>query len=246
VTEYYDDRNDDSTIWYKKVVPKYRRVLSKDLPPGARIGFKYQSMTVNPEMFLPWIKERLDEKGVRFIQREVKSIQEARSILKTSLVVNATGLGALDLTGDQKVLPVRGQTMLIEGYSDEIVLFQGSHYTYQIPRMCSGTTVIGGIAQEGNLDHEPDPELRNDILRRINLVTGDRYRDMDLDKLVIQDLVGFRPSREGGHRLEEKEGVVHAYGFGSLGYTYCYGVALAVRELIKAANDGRKPTQSKL
>lgn len=240
VTEYYDDRTDDSTIWYKQVVPKYHRLPSEDLPAGAKVGFTYQSMTVNPEVFLPWIKNQLDEKGVHFIQREVSSISEALLIPKTSLVVNASGLGACDLAADRKAFPVRGQIMLIEGNSDEIVIFQGSHYTYQIPRMYSGGVIVGGVAQKGNLDHGVDPELRGDILRRINLITRVRYENVDLDKHVMKDLVGFRPSREGGYRLEQEGDVVHAYGFGSLGYTYCYGVALKVGELIGAATGREK------
>lgn len=246
VTEYYDDRSDDSTIWYKQVVPKYRRLPSEDLPPGAEVGFTYQSMTVNPEVFLPWIKTRLDEKGVHFIQREVPSISEAQSILRTSLIVNASGMGARDLASDRGSFPVRGQIMLIEGSSDEMVIFQGSHYTYQIPRMYSGGVIVGGVAQKGNLAHGVDPELRGDILRRVNLITRGRYENVDLDKHVMRDLVGFRPSREGGFRLEKEGNVVHAYGFGSLGYTYCYGVALKVRELVRVATGGEKASWSKL
>lgn len=246
VTEYYDDRSDDSTIWYKQVVPKYYRLPSKDLPACAKVGFTYQSMTVNPAVFLPWMKSRLDEKGVRFIQTEISSIDEAQSILKSKVVVNASGLGAGDLVSDHEAFPVRGQIMLIERDADEMVIFQGSHYTYQIPRMYSGGVIVGGVAQKGNLDHGVNLELRSDILRRINLITQDRFKDVDLDKHVMQDLVGFRPSREGGHCLEQEGEVIHAYGFGSLGYTYCYGVALAVKDLVMVAADGKKSPQSKL
>jgi glycine/D-amino acid oxidase-like deaminating enzyme len=234
VTEYYDDRSDDSTIWYKQVVPKYRRLSSEDLPSGARMGFSYQSMTVNPEAFLPWIKKLLDKKGARFVEKNVRSIDEASLVLKTSLIVNCSGLGAFDIAADGNVRPVRGQIMLVKGESNEMVLFQGSHYTYQIPRMFSGGTIIGGIAQEGNMDEAVDLELRNDILQRINLVTKERYKDLDLNKDVIEDIIGFRPGRKGGYRLEKENGVIHAYGFGSLGYTYCYGVASQVLELVKA------------
>jgi D-amino-acid oxidase len=246
VTEYYDDRDDDSTIWYKRMAPKYRRLSSKDLPANAKIGFKYQSMTVNPAVFLPWIKAVLDKKRVRFIRAEVKSLAEARSILQTKVIVNASGLGAFDLANDDKVVAVRGQTMLVESDSHEMVMFQGSHYTYQIPRMYSGGVIVGGVSQPGNMDQEVDPEVRSDILRRMNLILNDQYQDVDLDKHVMKDLVGFRPSREGGYRLEREDDVIHAYGFNTLGYTYSYGVALKVRDLVRSSTDEKGVVRSKL
>lgn len=77
---------------------------------------------------------------------------------------------------------------------------------------------------------------KTDILRRMNLVLPHRFNDIDVDKRVLRDLVGFRPSRKDGYRLEREGDVTHAYGFGSLGHTYCYGVALKVRELVRAAD----------
>ncbi|KAM0189133.1 hypothetical protein ACHAPA_007225 [Fusarium lateritium] len=246
VTEYYDDREDDSTIWYKGMVPRYRRLPSKDLPANAKVGFKYQSMTVNPAIFLPWIKNILDGKGVRFIRAEVKSLHEARSILQTKVVVNASGLGAFDLAGDGKVIAVRGQTMLIESDSNEMVMFQGSHYTYQIPRMFSGGVIIGGVSQPGNLERKVDLKLRPDILRRMNLISNNRFQAVDLNKHVMNDLVGFRPNRQGGYRLEQEGDVIHAYGFNTLGYTYSYGVAIEVRDLVRSVMVEKKALHSKL
>lgn len=246
VTEYYDDRSDDSTIWYKNMVPKYRLLRSKDLPANAKIGFKYQSMTVNPAVFLPWMKLLLDQKGVHFIRAEVKSFAEARSILKTPVIINASGLGAFGLASDDKVIAVRGQTMLVESDSHEMVMFQGSHYTYQIPRMFSGGVIIGGVSQPGNSDQDVDPDLRPDILQRMNAISKDRFRSVDLDKHVIADLVGFRPSRKGGYRLEREAEIIHAYGFNTLGYTYSYGVALKVCELTKSLLAEKRALRSHL
>jgi len=56
---------------------------------------------------------------------------------------------------------------------------------------------------------------------------------------VITDIVGRRPSRHGGMRLEaERVGdgssekrIVHAYGAGARGYEVSWGVAAAVAEM---------------
>ncbi|GKT76199.1 hypothetical protein ColTof4_08622 [Colletotrichum tofieldiae] len=174
----------------------------------------------------------LKARGVRFIRAEVRSLDEARSVLKTRIIVNASGLGAFDLAGDNNVIAVRGQTMLVKSDSHEMMMFQGSHYTYQIPRMYSGGVIIGGVSQPGNMDGKVDYSLRPDILRRMNMVSKDRFKTADWEKCVMKDLVGFRPGRNGGYRLEREADVVHAYGFNTLGYTYSYGVALRVCELV--------------
>jgi hypothetical protein len=48
-----------------------------------------------------------------------------------------------------------------------------------------------------------------------------------------EDIVGFRPAREGGLRVEREGDVVHAYGVGGLGYLYAFGVAERVKELVE-------------
>jgi FAD dependent oxidoreductase. len=245
VTEYFDDRDDDSTIWYKRLVPKYRLLDPKDLPEGAKVGVKYQSMTVNPAIFLPWIHNLLVDRGVRFYQAEVKSIDEARSILKTQIIINASGLGALDIAADKAVVPVRGQTLLVKSNSHEIVMFQGSHYTYQIPRMYSGGVIIGGVSQEGSHDRKVDAETRVDIIQRFSKLTQGKSNYTDTKK-HIRDIVAFRPGRKGGYRLETEGSVIHAYGFNTLGYTYSYGVGLRVQELVDSVVGESKPLRSHL
>ncbi|KAJ5679324.1 hypothetical protein N7462_007568 [Penicillium macrosclerotiorum] len=231
-TEFYNDRTDDSTIWYKQLVPHYRRLPAKDLPPGAEIGFSYQTMTVNPAVFLPWIKNELVARGVRFIRKEVKTIEEARQVTGCKIIVHASGLGALHLANDKDVMAIRGQTMFVESDYDEIMMLQGSEYTYIIPRMHTGGVIMGGVSQEGNLDRRVDEKLRPDILQRVTRLSQGSVGTMDLTKDSTKDIVGFRPARKGGYRIEADGDVVHSYGFGGLGYTYSYGAAMRVRDLV--------------
>ena len=55
------------------------------------------------------------------------------------------------------------------------------------------------------------------------------------DFRVIRDVVGRRPTREGGLRLESEpfgpNKIIHAYGLGGRGYECSWGVAKAVVEL---------------
>ncbi|KAJ5272887.1 hypothetical protein N7478_008012 [Penicillium angulare] len=231
-TEYFDDRDDDSSVWYKHLVPRYHRIPTEDLPQGAKMGFTYKTMTVNPLVFLPWIKKHLETMGVKFIRREVKSIEEAQNIAGCKIVVHASGLGAYHLAGDKNVVAIRGQTMFVENKFDEVVMFQGSEYTYVIPRMYSGGVIMGGVSQEGNLEPGVDEDLRSDILQRTKNIAPSSSESVNLKDDKIKDIVAFRPGRKGGYRLEPEGNVVHAYGFGSLGYIYSYGVAMKIRDLV--------------
>ena len=245
-TEFYDDRDNDSSIWYKRLVPRYRKIATRDLPEGSKIGFTYQSMTVNPVIFLPWIKKELEARGVRFIRKTIKSLQEAKQITGCKFIVHASGLGATDLANDKDMLAIRGQTMFVETDFEDLVMHQGSHYSYVIPRMYSGGAIMGGVTQPGNLSQEVDEDLREDILRRTKNLSEGSFDSVDLNCDMKRDIVAFRPGRKGGFRLETEGNVVHAYGFGSLGYVFSYGTAQKVCEMVNLLAKKQGETRSRL
>lgn len=202
-------------------------------------------MTINPHFLLPWIQKQLEARGVRFIRRTLDSIDEARKILNSKLIVNASGLGALTLANDSNVEAVRGQTMFITTDFEELKMHQGSHYTYVIPRMFTNGAIIGGVSQPGSLDRKVDPPTRSDIIRRVQALTNGEIGPID-SKDIQKDIVAFRPGRKGGYRLEPEGQTIHAYGFAGLGYIFSYGVAMKVRELIDAVVQKEKASRSRL
>jgi D-amino-acid oxidase len=230
MTEYRDDRTDDSKLWYKTLMPDYRVLPSSELPTGVTLGVKYTTVAMNPLLLLPWLKGELDGRGVRFLRTEVSSVEEARKLAKAKMIVNASGVGAQKLANDEAVRPVRGQTMFVKTDFSELVMREGSEYTYVIPRMGSGGVIMGGIKSD-RLDAEVDVELKSDILRRVNHVTKGAFKDLDVTSVI--DIVGFRPGRKGGLRVEREGDVVHAYGAEGAGYIYSFGVAERVRQLIE-------------
>lgn len=203
-------------------------------------------MTVNPAVFLPWLKAQLDTRGVQFIRKEVASIEEAKRIAGCDIIVHASGLGASDLAGDKDVLAARGQTIFVDSDFDELIMLQGSQYTYIIPRMYTGGVIVGGVSQVGNSQREVDENLRSDILERARKMSRGRFGSVDLKKSSTRDIVAFRPGRRGGYRIEAEGEVVHAYGFGSLGYIYGYGTALKVRDLVDSLASANHRVKSKL
>jgi D-amino-acid oxidase len=238
MTEYYDDRPQTADVWYKPHMQNFRTLPESQLPPGVTLGYTYDGFVVNPNDILPWMTAQLRGRGVEFIPRTLSSMQDLRDLTAADVLINATGLGARDLANDPAVHGVRGQTMFVDcattGKSsllNQAILHQGSHYTYCIPRSSDGGIILGGVSQPGNTQPQPDRSLRPDILRRVNTITDGTFDWVDLERHG-KDIVGFRPAREGGLRVEREGDVVHAYGVGGLGYLYAFGVAKRVRELV--------------
>ncbi|PVH83163.1 nucleotide-binding domain-containing protein [Cadophora sp. DSE1049] len=230
MTEYFDDETTESDLWYRSLMPDYRVLPASALPSKIKLGTKYTTLAINPLIFLPWLKEKLVTRGVKFVRKEVKSIEEARSITKSKIIVNASGVGARVLAEDPAVVPVRGQTMFVKTDFSDLVMLEGSEYTYVIPRAGSGGVIMGGIKSD-RLDAEIDVTLKSDILRRVNRLTNGAFEGIDLDE--VTDVLGFRPGRKGGLRVEREGDVIHAYGVEGAGYIYSFGVAEKVKQLLE-------------
>ncbi|KAK0117671.1 hypothetical protein ONS95_012000 [Cadophora gregata] len=230
MTEYLDDETTEADLWYRSLMPDYRVLPISELPSKIKLGAKYTTLAINPLIFLPWLKNKLVARGVKFIRKEVKSIEDARSITKAKVIVNASGVGARVLAGDEAVVPVRGQTMFVKTDFNELVMLEGSEYTYVIPRAGSGGVIMGGIKSD-RLDAEIDVTLKSDILRRVNRLTKGAFDGIDLNG--VTDVLGFRPGRKGGLRVEREGDVIHAYGVEGAGYIYSFGVAEKVIQLFE-------------
>lgn len=106
-----------------------------------------------------------------------------------------------------------------------------------MPRNFDGGTIIGGTKEPDNWASEPSDEVRAKLLSNFAatypkiLEQGGSYR-------VLRDIVGRRPTRHGGLRLEREDveggrAIVHAYGVGGRGYELSWGMADAVVDLVR-------------
>lgn len=111
-------------------------------------------------------------------------------------------------------------------------------WSFCIPRPLEGGTIIGGTKQPHNWNPNPSPEIRAQLLENASKwfpFTPESQGKFD----VIRDIVGRRPAREGGVRIEaEKVGIddyktiVHAYGAAGRGYELSWGIAEDVIEVM--------------
>lgn len=170
------------------------------------------------------------------------------------------GIGARFLGGltDANVYPTRGQVVKVrapwirDGWTRQVGSLnggEGGERTYVIPR-CTGEVILGGTREERDWTPYPREETTRDILRRCVEVCPDLVpphargvletawkkdtgEESGVQEIVVEAVVGFRPSRVGGVRLERQDvriggkavAVVHNYGHGGAGWQSCYGCA---------------------
>ena len=143
------------------------------------------------------------------------------------LVVDAAGLGARELAGDQTLHPVRGQVALLQQVGLREWTLDDSDAqrpTYVIPRL--DVVVCGGTAQVGDDDTVPDEGTAAAIVERCRTLVP-----MLREAAVVGHRVGLRPVRPTV-RLERAGDVVHCYGHGGAGLTLSWGCADEVVRLV--------------
>jgi D-amino-acid oxidase len=202
--------------WWRDAVPDLRRT-------GDRLQFT--APVIDMSVHLPWLAERLRALGGSIELRAVGSLEE----LDADAVVDCAGLGARELAGDRTVTAVRGQIVRVAAPDvTEWLVDQRDpeRLVYVVPR--ARDVVLGGTAQEGDEDREPDPATTEAIRARCaEMVPAVR------DAPIVSVAVGLRPARPSV-RLEPEGRVVHCYGHGGAGVTLAWGCAVEVAALLGA------------
>jgi D-amino-acid oxidase len=202
--------------WWRDAVPDLQRT-------GA--GLRFTAPVIDMSVHLPWLVQRLRTLGGSLEQRAVTSLDE----LDADAVVDCAGLGARELAGDRTLTAVRGQIVRVAAPDvTEWVVDQRDpdRLVYVVPR--ERDVVLGGTAQEGDEDREPDPATTEVIRARCaEMVPAVR------DAPTVSVAVGLRPARPSV-RLEAEGRVVHCYGHGGAGVTLAWGCAVEVAALLGA------------
>ncbi|KAF8560107.1 FAD dependent oxidoreductase [Imleria badia] len=204
---------DTSELWWDHLIREFHKLDRSEIPEPYKLGVGFYTISVNPEEYLPWLKSELLSRGVSFEKRQVRSLEELRSLVgPEGILVNATSLGSRSIIGveDTKLYPIRGQTILVQ--SPQIHEFlavegdnstQGGEATYIIPRpgtKYTDTVLLGGTYQSGDWDTSLDMDTAQRIFDRCAEVAPS-LKDSGVTK-ILKHQVGLRPAREGGARVE--------------------------------------------
>ena len=218
--------------WWAEAVPHpVRRCAPEELPPGYEDGHAFVAPVVEMPVYLGYLLDRFVAAGGGVEVRAVGAIEEAG---EARVVVNCAGLGARELVGDRAMAPIRGQVVRVRNPGLERFLLDEANpegITYVIPRSRDG--ILGGTAEEGEWNTEPDPRTAEGILSRCAALEP-RLKGAE----VLEHRAGLRPGRPE-IRLESEgaeNGVacIHNYGHGGSGVTLSWGCADDVLRLALA------------
>lgn len=209
--------------WWSDAVPSVRRCGRSELPPGYRDGHAFTVPVIEMPVYLKYLLDRFESGGGIVERSPVASLAGAAEGYR--MVVNCSGIGARRLAGDDGVVPIRGQIVRVRNPGIEHFVLDEENpegVTYIVPR--PEDCILGGVAEQGDWNIEPDPETAESILRRC-VALEPRLAGAD----VLEHRAGLRPGRPEV-RLEAEmltNGVpcLHNYGHGGSGVTLSWGCA---------------------
>jgi D-amino-acid oxidase len=210
----------------------FRMCQPEELPEGFAAGWRFTAPLIEMPTYLDYLEHRFAAAGGTSELRRISSLSEATEA--APVVVNCTGIGARDLVPDPDLTPIRGQLVVVENpgitefFSEDTGLSPDLlHYAPH-----GNTVILGGVAQPGEWNREPDLATAASILTRCAKVEP-RLHTAE----VLEHRVGLRPTRPYIRvDSEQVEGarVIHNYGHGGAGVTLSWGCAAGVAALAGA------------
>ncbi|KAI3300237.1 hypothetical protein DTO002I6_960 [Penicillium roqueforti] len=207
---------------------KFQLLGKEEVPAGVGWGVKYGTYVINSPVYCAHLLRKFILKGGEARRYTLANLKEAFSMAgNVKTVVNCSGTGF----EDPKSFIIRGQTCLVRNPVSKTITRQNTDgsWSFCIPRPLEGGTIIGGTKEPNNWDPNPSLETRHRLLDNASKwfpFTPESGGQFD----VIRDIVGRRPAREGGLRIEAEKladdrYVVHGYGAGGRGFELSRGIA---------------------
>lgn len=154
------------SVWYRDKVPEFRFIDTKDLPSGVKFGMKWKTVVITPTTFLPWLRSRLEARGVKFLRTKVSSLADLKG-MGHDVLVNATGFGAQSLSDvqEKRITALRQQNIRIRkaGYNSLFIRWGKDGYYSTAFARGDGTIYIGGVKTKGIVDFEARADHRTKV-----------------------------------------------------------------------------------
>ena len=207
-------------------------------PPGYAGEWRFTVPSAEMGPYLDWLAGQVVANGGTIHRQRLDRLVDAAPL--APIVVNATGLWARLLATDRAVYPARGQVVLVANPGIHVSVRDEDNpagITYVHPRIADvvlgGTfDILDGLDERG-WDTTVDEEVTAGIVRRCVALVPELE-----GAPVVGQLVGLRPARHGGARVQRDpvglpggQRLIHNYGHGGAGVTLAWGCAEEVARL---------------
>jgi len=210
-------------------LPGFRECAPAELPAGFAHGWRYTAPIIDMPPYLAALEAMVRAYGAQLeFGHRLASLAEADA----PLVINCSGPGARELVPDPTVRPIRGQLVAVE--NPGLLEFFAEHTAglnemiYLLPQ--GRTLLLGGSAEDGFADPEPDPVVAEAIVKRC----GDIFPAVR-HAPILGHRGGIRPVRPM-IRLEHEDlgdrHIVHNYGHSGSGVSLSWGCADDVTAIV--------------
>jgi D-amino-acid oxidase len=142
--------------WWGHLVPDLRRCDPEELSDPFVDGFRFTVPLVDMPSYLDYLMARFHTAGGQVEVRRLETLTEAAR--QAAILVNCTGIGARSLVPDDGVWPIRGQLVVVENPGIDEFFSEDTGLSSQLRHIYphGSTVVLGGSADEGGWDLEPD------------------------------------------------------------------------------------------
>lgn len=209
-------------------------------------AYEHLAPMIDTDRYLAWLLREVRAEGCAIEVALVRGnlVEEQNRLLRrydASTIVNCSGLGAVELAGDDDLRPLRGAVVHARNpglTSAHCMAFDehvgGQNMVFIVPRG-RDRLVLGGIVEPDQWTTELTMKSRQVLemvarcraflpaIRDVQLLPGNPVR------------VGLRPYRQRNVRLETVPGsaVVHNIGHGGSGFTFSWGCAEEAVDLVE-------------
>lgn len=183
---------------------------------------------VNTKHHIRFLMDTLHKNDIAINEEKITHIQQLTPLY--DIVINCTGLGSRELLNDTSIYPVRGQIVIFTKPKelDECIAELTENMTYIIPR--DDDCILGGTEEINNWNLDPDERTSQLIIERAQKICPSLKNEK-----LINVKVGLRPVRDRIRLETEKihqRLVIHNYGHGGEGYSFAWGCAKAIKDII--------------
>ena len=152
---------EEFTAKYAHMYPQHMDLSPQQHPFAARYVRHYNTMLIEPAVYLPAMMGDFYGAGGDIMVREFVNRADVLT-LDQPVIINCTGLGSRSLFGDQDLFPIKGQLTILLPQDEVDYLILGNGGLYMIPR--SDGILLGGTFERDEWSTTPDPAATRRII----------------------------------------------------------------------------------